>query len=526
MVENDYFDATTKIVPMGIDFGTTNSLIAFCDSDSDSDIKLIIDKNGKCLIKSCVSFVDNKFVIGNDIDYSCCDRYVKSVKRLIGRKSDEIYAIKDKFDFLDIKFCNDGDKNNHNIKINVGYDNFLTPIQISVLIFRYLLSLAYSELNADISQVVVTVPAYFGENERSATRKAAIMAGFNVLRLINEPTAAALAYGVDNKNGIYVVFDLGGGTFDVSVLRISDGVFKVIATGGDLMLGGDDFDRSILDFIFESFNIDKASITDSEMMSLVSKARYVKECLTVEDCVNFDACISGYYISKEITIDEFEGLIDVYVNRTIDIVKNVLHSVELDGIELRCSDIDKVILVGGAVKTRLISKKVREVFGQDKILDYIDGEKVVAYGAALHAHSLVYGSKNLLIDVVPISLGIEVADNLVERVIERNTPIPVSKKQIFTTQKDHQTGIAIKVCQGESDNIFDNKIIAKFELTGIPDMDAGCVKVEVNFEVDADGLLTVSAKEVITGIHQVVTIEGHNIAAANVNGNSELDGCI
>ncbi|EAL59097.1 chaperone protein HscA, partial [Wolbachia endosymbiont of Drosophila ananassae] len=349
-------------------------------------------------------------------------------------------------------------------------------------------------------KAVITVPAYFDDSARNATKYAAKLAGIEVLRLVNEPTAAALSYSIEknNSSGIYAVYDLGGGTFDISILKLHQGVFQVLAVGGDTKLGGDDFDHLLSSIVIDKYR----EKTAKQLNSLLIESRIVKEYLSKNTSGIFEFSINGKPFECEITREEFEQAISPLVNRTINIVTRTISD-----IDLKIDDIKGVILVGGATRTPLVQNSLVKLFG-NKVLNDVDPDKAVAIGAALQAHDLISSSKdrNILLDVLPLSLGIETMGDIVEKIIPRNTPLPVSEIKEFTTYVDGQTAMKIHVCQGEREMIEDNKSLAQFELKGIPPLPAGSARVEIEFTVNVDGILTVTAREKTTRIEQTVEV--------------------
>lgn len=452
-------------IAVGIDLGTTNSLVAY---DDGSKIEVI---GG--LVPSIVSYDNGKVVVGDKAKN--LNNAIRSIKRLMGRGLYDIgdyanlYPIDDKYKEGMVRLKLDG--------------KTLTPIEISSEILKVLKTRAEEYLGNKVSKAVITVPAYFDDAARTATKDAAKLTGLEVLRLVNEPTAAALAYGLDKEvEGIYAVYDLGGGTFDFSLLKMENGVFQVLATGGDTALGGDDIDLKIAQYFSKNIT--------QELMNI---AREAKEFLTYKTDWQKDS----YKLSRE----ELDKLSDEMISYTIEISKDVIRQTKLD-----IKHINGVVLVGGATRMPIVREKVKEFIGKEPLID-IDPDKVVAIGAAIQARALTEGSEMLLLDVIPLSLGIETYGGLAERIIERNTPIPISKSQEFTTYQDNQTGIQIHIVQGEREMVKDLRSLGHFELIGIPPMKAGAARVEINFSVDADGMLTVSAKEKTTGTSQKITVK-------------------
>ncbi|AFE49868.1 Fe-S protein assembly chaperone HscA [Rickettsia prowazekii] len=463
-------------IAVGIDFGTTNSLIAIATNRKVKIIKSIGDKE---LIPTTIDFINEDLIIGNN-------KGLHSIKRLFGKTLKEILNTTTLFslvkDYLDI--------NSSELKLNFA-NKKMRIAEIAAEVFIYLKNQAEKQLKNNITKAVITVPAHFNDAARGEIMLAAKIAGFEVLRLIAEPTAAAYAYGLNkNQTGRYLVYDLGGGTFDVSILNIQEGIFQVIATNGDNMLGGDDIDVVITQYLCNKFDLPHSI----ETLQLAKKA---KEILTYKESFNNDI-IS---INKQ----TLEQLISPLVERTINITQECL---EQSGNP----NIDGVILVGGTTRIPLIKDELYKAFKID-ILSDIDPDKAVVCGAALQAENLITQHTNsLLIDVVPLSLGIELYGGIVEKIITRNTPIPIAVIKEFTTYADNQTGIQFHILQGEREMAADCRSLARFELKGLPPMKAGNIRVEVTFAIDADGILSVSAYEKISNIsHNIEIKPNHGI---------------
>jgi molecular chaperone HscA len=484
---------------VGIDLGTTNSLVAFIDPDKNP--KVINDTGKGVLVPSVVHFgTGSDIKVGNEAkEFLVTDpqNTVFSVKRLLGRS----YAdVKHYQSFFSYKIIDDDSENL--VKIKVGAQ-FYNPIELSGLILKELKERAEHALKTPVNRAVITVPAYFNDSQRQATRDAGKLAGLDVLRIVNEPTAASLAYGIGlnpEETKTIAVYDLGGGTFDVSILQIQNGIFEVLSTNGDTFLGGDDFDRAIANYWIEKNNIDKAELANNRELTqeLRLKAEEAKKAFAHQSI--FNEKIGDIWC----TIDRntFEQLILPKVQQTINACQNALKDAKLT-----IADIDEVVMVGGSTRTALVKKMVSEFFGRP-VHDALNPDEVVALGAAIQADVLAGNRSDiLLLDVTPLSLGIETMGGLMDTIIPRNSKIPTKAGRQYTTSKDGQVNMKIAVYQGERDLISENRKLAEFELKGIPAMPAGFPKVDINFILNADGILKIQAIELRSGVKQEVEVK-------------------